>query len=346
MSIMTIVGAGVMGSAMSFPARDNGHEVRLAGTPLDREIIENCRKNGWHIKLKRRLPDGIKYFQFDEFENAVRDADLLICGVSSFGVEWFLNEVLAVIPGSLPVLSVTKGMFDTPEGGLISYPEYYESRLGSRRLSLNAIGGPCTSYELADRHHSAVFFCGRDMDVLRRLKSLLETDYYHISLSTDVRGIECAVALKNAYALGVTLAVGLAERECGEGCELHYNPQAALFGQSVREMRKLLKTAGCADDNIIPGAGDLYVTIFGGRTRRLGTLLGRGIPFEKAMDMLDGVTLESVVIAKRTAAALKTRIEKGLASPSDFPLLLHIDDIISNGASVDIPWKSFETEIL
>ena len=82
MSIITIVGAGVMGSAMSFPARDNGHEVRLAGTPLDREIIENCRKNGWHIKLKRRLPDGIKYFQFDEFENAVRDADLLICGIA------------------------------------------------------------------------------------------------------------------------------------------------------------------------------------------------------------------------------------------------------------------------
>ena len=44
MSIITIVGAGVMGSAMSFPARDNGHEVRLAGTPLDREIIETAAR--------------------------------------------------------------------------------------------------------------------------------------------------------------------------------------------------------------------------------------------------------------------------------------------------------------
>jgi glycerol-3-phosphate dehydrogenase (NAD(P)+) len=39
MSIITIVGAGMMGSAMSFPARDNGHQVRLVGTPLDRDII-------------------------------------------------------------------------------------------------------------------------------------------------------------------------------------------------------------------------------------------------------------------------------------------------------------------
>lgn len=344
MGIITIAGAGVMASALSFPARDNGHEVRLVGTPLDREIINNCRKNGYHITLRRQLPEGIRYFQFDEFDKAKEGADLLIGGVSSFGVEWFLEKVLSAIPDDLPVLSVTKGMFDTPDGGLISYPEYYEGKLGGRRLSLNAIGGPCTSYELADRHHSAVFFCGRDMDMLRRIKALLETDYYHISLSTDVRGIECAVALKNAYALGVTLAVGLAERECGEGCELHYNPQAALFEQSIREMRMLLKIAGCADDNIIPGAGDLYVTIFGGRTRRMGTLLGRGIPFEKAMESLNGVTLESIVIAKRTASALRTRINRGLSSPSDFPLLLHIDDIISNGAKADIPWKSFERE--
>ena len=30
----------------------------------------------------------------------------------------------------------------------------------------------------------------------------MATDYYHISLSTDVIGIEGAVALKNGYALG------------------------------------------------------------------------------------------------------------------------------------------------
>ncbi len=346
MSIITIVGAGVMASALSVPLRDNGHEVRIVGTPLDRGIIENCREAGYHITLERKLPDGIKYFQIEQLEEAIHGAELLVGGVSSFGVEWFFRTVLPAIPDGLPVLSVTKGMFDTPEGGLISYPEYYEQETDGRRLSLNAIGGPCTSYELADRHHSTVFFCGRDIDILRRLKSIFETDYYHISLSTDVHGIECAVALKNAYALAVSLAVGLAERECGKGCVLHYNPQAALFQQSLREMRRLLEIAGCSDENIIPGIGDLYVTIFGGRTRRLGTLLGHGLSFEEAMEVLNGVTLESVVITRRTAAAIRTRIEKGLSAASDFPLLLHIDDIIRNGVSVDIPWKSFENEII
>ena len=38
MEIITIVGAGMMGSAMAIPAHDNCHAVRLVGTPLDRKI--------------------------------------------------------------------------------------------------------------------------------------------------------------------------------------------------------------------------------------------------------------------------------------------------------------------
>ena len=51
MSIVTIVGAGMMGSAMSRPARDNHHEVRLVGTPLDRAIIEEVSATSRHIPM-------------------------------------------------------------------------------------------------------------------------------------------------------------------------------------------------------------------------------------------------------------------------------------------------------
>jgi glycerol-3-phosphate dehydrogenase (NAD(P)+) len=344
MAVITVAGAGMMGSAMSYPARDNGHEVRLVGTPLDREIIAEAEKTGFHKNLKRRLPDGITYFQIEDLDKALGGADLLIGGVSSFGVDWFSENILPVIPESLPVLSITKGMWETPEGDLVSYPRLYQSRLGNKKLSLNAVGGPCTSYELADRDPTGICFCGDDIALLRKFKSWFETSYYHISLSTDVTGLECAVAMKNAYALAVSLAVGLAEkRENGAG-KVHYNSQACLFGQSVREMRRILALFGGLDENIVFGAGDLYVTIFGGRTRLIGTLLGRGLSFDKAMEELKGVTLESVVIAKRTAGAIRKQIARRRARAEDFPLLLHIDDIISHGAPVDIPWEKFESE--
>ena len=344
MSVITIVGAGQMGSAMSVPARHNGHEVRIVGTPLDREIIERCRVDRWHPNLKRTLPEGVRFYQIEQLDEALAGADLLIGGVSSFGVDWFCDNILPAIPESLPVLSITKGLMDLPDGTLISYPEYYRRRLPGRALSLNAVGGPCTSYELADLDPTTVCFCGDDIALLRRLRDMLRMPYYHISVSTDVLGLECAVALKNAYALGVSLAVGLAERKEGVGGKQHYNSQAGLFGQGVKEMRRLLKYVGALDDNIIFGAGDLYVTVFGGRTRLIGTLLGRGFSFEEAMAQLQGVTLESIVIATRAARAVRRKIARGELRAEDFPLLLHVDEIINRGMPVDIPWQAFEED--
>lgn len=344
MAVITIVGSGMMGSAIGIPAAENGNEVRLVGTPLDRNIIETARATGMHPTLKHRLPDSYRYFQIEELDAALEGADLLVSGVSSFGVDWFLENILPVIPDSLPVLAVTKGMIDRPDGTLIPYPTYYKEHLPGRKLNLNAVGGPCTSYELAQKDPTEVTFCGDDMQTLRWIRSLFETDYYHVSLSTDVVGVECAVAMKNAYALAVTLAVGLAQKREGRDDVQHYNSQAALFGQSVREMRRLLKWTGGMDDHIVLGAGDLYVTIFGGRTRLIGTLLGRGLSFDEAMAQLQGITLESIVISTRTARAVRAMIRDGKARAEDYPLLLHIDDVINHGAQVNILWTAFEQE--
>ncbi len=345
MGVITIVGAGMMGSAMSFPASDNGHEIRLVGTHLDREIISQINENGFHPTLKRQLPNGIKAYQIEELEQVIDGSDFIIGGVSSFGVDWFTETVLPFVPDTIPVLLITKGLQDEPDGTLLPFPYVMKEKLSpNRKLSINAVGGPCTSYELADRNNSAVAFCGDDLEILRKLKEMLGTEYYHISISTDVIGVECAVALKNAYALTVSLAIGLVEKEKGIGCQEAYNPQAALFGQSIREMMSIIKLAGGSIDNIVYGAGDLYVTIFGGRTRKLGTLLGRGLTFDEAMAELEGVTLESVAIAKRIARAMYRLEESGLVKMSDFPLLVLIQNIINNGAPVDIPWKAFEIE--
>ena len=342
MSVLTFIGAGQMASALTFPVRQNGHEVRLVGTPLDREVIDELKKSDFHINLKRQLPSGIKYYQIEDVKEALEGCDIVLNGVSSFGLDWFADEMLPILPESAPLISVTKGMVDTEEGDLIPYPFVLEDRLPEgKKLSINAIGGPCTSYELADKDHSHVAFCGRDMKTLEFLKETFACDYYHVSLSTDIVGVECAVAMKNAYALGVTLAVGLSEKQDGKIGAVHYNSQAALFGQSVREMTQLLELIHGGPENIIFGAGDLYVTVFGGRTRKIGTLLGRGLSFDEAMAELSGVTLESIVIATRTARAVRKLAERGVVSLDDYPLLMHVDSIITDGQAVNIPWDKF-----
>ena len=51
--IVTIIGAGMMGSALAFPARENGHEVRLVGTPLDADIVKENKISNKHLKFDR-----------------------------------------------------------------------------------------------------------------------------------------------------------------------------------------------------------------------------------------------------------------------------------------------------
>ncbi len=344
MAIVTIIGAGMMGSALAFPARENGHEVRIVGTHLDRDIIETSKKTNRHPKFVKDFPAGILFYQIEEMDRAIAGTDLVIGGVSSFGVDWFAQTVLPALPDGTPLLTVTKGLMDTAEGKLLTYPELWQAtleRLG-KKIPLCAIGGPCTSYELVAHDQTEVAFCGRDLSVLKAMRDIMQTNYYHISLSTDVVGIESAVALKNGYALGIALTIGLNQKAFGTKSEPHFNSQAAIFGQSVKEMAKLLKYQGAATlENLCVGAGDLYVTVYGGRTRLAGILLGRGLTIDETKKELNGVTLESLVVAERVARAVKICAQKGVLDANDFPLLLHVDEIITEQKPVDIPWEKF-----
>ena len=340
---IAIIGAGMMGSALAYPAFENGNEVRLVGTPLDREIIDECIKNNKHLKFDIPFPQGIKYCQFEDWKTAVEGVDFVIGGVSSFGVDWFLTEVLAHLDPSIPVLSVTKGLINLEDGTLISYPEYWKRELAKMGIDREvcAIGGPCTSYELVFHDQTEVAFCGENTAVLKMMKEAMTTDYYHISLTNDVTGLESAVALKNGYALAIAMTIGLVNRDLGADAGLHYNSQAGAFYQAVKEMRYLLEMQGASRDCENIGIGDLYVTVYGGRTRKIGILLGEGKTYQEALDILAGVTLESLVVARRVYAAMVRKAELGQADLSMFPMLCHAAAVLDEGKDAHLPWEAF-----
>ena len=46
-------------------------------------------------------------------------------------------------------------------------------------------------------------------------------------------------------------------------------------------------------------------------------------------------------VAVRVARAVRIRAQKGELKLSDFPMLMHVDDILSHHAPVNIPWEQF-----
>lgn len=346
MTTITIVGAGMMGSALCWPLRDNGHSVRLVGTHLDNEIIESIRATGLHPKLKRAIPEGVQPFYHHELPQAVVGAEVVVSGVSSFGVHWFANTCGPLLQPGMAVLSVTKGLEDRGNGDLMIFPDVLTQRLPAHLqgdVSQNAIGGPCISHELAARRHTSVVFCGREVDVLTKLKMTFATPYYHIQTSTDMVGVELCAALKNGYALSVGIAAGMMEKAGPDGLAQMLDPQAALFAQCCYEMRQFIKLIGGDEENasVLPGAGDLFVTIFGGRTPRLGRLIGQGMSYPQARAHLAGETLESVEIITCAARALARLEGRGITKIRRFPLMRHLDQIINQGKAVDFPWNEF-----
>jgi glycerol-3-phosphate dehydrogenase (NAD(P)+) len=99
----------MMGTAMCWLLSDRQHEVRLISTPLDEEIIRSLQQTCFHPKLERNIPEFVKSYSYLELSEAIQGADVIIGGISSFGVDWFAQAISPWIQPGVPVLSVTKG---------------------------------------------------------------------------------------------------------------------------------------------------------------------------------------------------------------------------------------------
>ena len=112
MAVVTLLGAGMMGSAICVPLVDRGHEVRLVGTHLDGHIIESLARSGTHPTLALELPRTICPFPLERLSEALEGAEVVGLGVSSAGVRWagrtlapHLPRLLDLHP-DLPIFSI------------------------------------------------------------------------------------------------------------------------------------------------------------------------------------------------------------------------------------------------
>eukprot|EP01036_Dinobryon_divergens_P061230 gene61230-81621_t len=87
-----------MGSAMSLPAGEHDHAIRLVGTHLDEEIIRSVAGNGLHPRLGVILPSTVSAHSWTEFGGVLSPStDLLILGVSSAGVGWAIERLVETV---------------------------------------------------------------------------------------------------------------------------------------------------------------------------------------------------------------------------------------------------------
>lgn len=337
MATILILGAGVMGSALAVPAADNGHTVLLAGTPIDTDIIARIGKaGGVHPKLDQPLPGNVRPIANADLSDAdVEAADMIVVGVSSPGISWAVERLAGAMKRPRRIAFVTKGL-DKAGSSLVTLAGSLPSRLPQMSAFLG-IGGPCIARELANRKPSACVYACADRQAAAEFASLMTTDYYRLSTTDDVVGVEACAALKNFYAIGVA-AMQTRYPDSARADGQSKNPTAAAFTQATREMARLCERFGGRRDTAfdLAGLGDLHVTVGGGRNSHLGHELGRDRTVSDVMAKeLAGETVEGIDTARMLSAWLQPTPGLEPIGPDRFPLAYAIIDAVLQ----DTPFK-------
>jgi glycerol-3-phosphate dehydrogenase (NAD(P)+) len=345
---VTILGAGVMGSAMTPVFADRGMDVRLVGTHLDRAIIDEVKATGRHPRLAATLPAAVKPFHHEDFAKALgQDSDLILLGVSSAGVTWAIDRLVDTLKKPIPVVMITKGM--APRAAdLGTLPDLVQAEVEDRcgfRIPVAAIGGPCIAGELAVRRPTGTVIVSRDLGLAARLSEAFATDYYLPRPSLDMVGVEICAAFKNFFAIAVGWAHGrLDVLPEAENKARNNNAAAIIFDQAVREMLELVRALGGSAESVwgMPGVGDLYVTCQAGRNSRLGNHMGRGLTYRdvKAGPMKDD-TVEGAELGLAVAASLEAMVKARKLSRERLPLTFALLDALTKATAFTPPLGHF-----
>jgi len=347
MAKIIILGAGVMGSAFSVPCIENSHETIIAGTHLDNDFIEHINQNdNFHPVLKIKLSNKTKFIKQNELSDQKNNSpDLLVIGTNSKGIDWCPEQLKKIgLENTLPpILLLTKGL-NVHNNQYELLAEKLQRLLlqeGFDNINISVVGGPCLARDLANKIHSSVVVANKDIKIAQWLQELLRTNYYHISITNDIIGVEVCAAIKNIFSMIIGSAKGLnlKEKNNNQNETDNLNSAAALFSQCLYEMELFVSFLKGKKETVrgLAGIGDLYVSAAGGRNSLMGSYLGQGFLYSEVKEKkMKDITVEGAELAFEIYSLINKDFNL-----KQMPLMIAMIDSVVNNKKINIEWKYF-----
>ena len=342
MKKIIIIGAGAMGSAFAVPCLENKNEVTLVGTHLEDDLINNIQlNNNFHPALNIELPSKLKVEKFEKLQSILEgEVDIIVAGVSSVGIEWFVNQISKNYKKNTPIILLTKGL--AIEGNeLITLSDKIKKLLkekGHGEVNISAIKGPCLAAGLAYKMRTGTVIANPDIKETEKLKKIISTNYYSTEVSDDLTGIELSGAIKNIYSMLIGASEGLSNSKAPKEIQSKYylNTSASLIHRSISEMVEFVSFYGGRAETVygLAGLGDLYVSAIGGRNSLMGKYLGEGYLYKEAKEkFMKNITVEGAQLALE----IGPKILQDLNS-KHFPLMFSMLNTICENKKLEIQW--------
>ena len=342
MKKIIIIGAGAMGSAFAVPCSDNKNDVTIVGTYLEDNLIESINlNNNIHPVLKTQLPKEIKFERFEKLQTILsQNVDIIVCGVSSIGIEWFVQQISKSYKKKIPIVLLTKGLsiVDNELSTLSDKIKNLLEKEGHSEINISAIKGPCLAAGLANKMRTGTVIANKNLKESQYLKEIISTSYYSTEISEDINGIELSGAIKNIYSMLIGASEGLSNLKASDEIKSKYflNTAASLIHRSISEMVEFVSNYGGKAETVygLAGLGDLYVSAIGGRNSLMGKYLGDGYLYKDAKEkFMKDITVEGAQLALEIGPKILQDL-----NPQHFPLMFSMLKTICENKKLQIDW--------
>ena len=342
MKKIIIIGAGAMGSAFAVPCVDNKNDVTIVGTHLENDLIEKIKSNDQiHPALKTKLSNDIQFEKFEKLQTILdQDLDIIVCGVSSIGIEWFVQQISKKYKKGIPIILLTKGLsiLDNELTTLSDKIRTLLSKDGHSEINISAIKGPCLAAGLANKMRTGTIIANQKVKEAQLLKGIISTNYYSTEISEDINGVELSGAIKNIYSMLIGASEGLSNSKAPKEIQSKFflNTAASLIHRSISEMVEFVSHYGGKAETVygLSGLGDLYVSAIGGRNSLMGKYLGEGYLYNDAKEkFMKNITVEGAQLA----IEIGPKILQDL-NPQHFPLMFSMLQTICENKKLEINW--------
>ena len=342
MKKILIIGAGAMGSAFAVPCVDNKNDLTIVGTHLENDLIEKIKSNDQiHPTLKTKLSSDIKFEKFEKLQTILEhDPDIIVCGVSSIGIEWIVRQISKNYKKGIPIILLTKGLsiLDNELTTLSDKIRNFLSKDGHSEINISAIKGPCLAAGLANKMRTGTVIANKDIKESQSLKEIISTNYYSTEISEDINGVELSGAIKNIYSMLIGASEGLSNSKAPKEIQSKFflNTAASLIHRSISEMVEFVSHYGGKAETVygLSGLGDLYVSAIGGRNSLMGKYLGEGYLYNDAKEkFMKNITVEGAQLA----IEIGPKILQDL-NPQHFPLMFSMLQTICENKKLEINW--------
>lgn len=284
---ISVIGAGGWGTTLANLLADKGFKVKLWA--LEKEVVDDINNNHENSKFLSNVKLSENLKATNNLKEAVSNKDFIITAIPSSFLRSVAKKMAEHIAKETIVISVTKGL-EEEQGKFKRMSEILEEELN---VKVVALSGPNHAEEVSRKAPSATVIASKHLDLLPKVKEVLETDYLKVYIHDDPKGIEICGAIKNITAIAVGVCAGL---------KLGDNAKGSIITLGLTEMGRVGKFFGAKRSTFygLAGVGDLVATCTSkhSRNRFVGMKIVEGKSFDEIKEEMHGMVAEGIKTTK------------------------------------------------